>query len=72
MHILMACNILLEKHQNSINEKIKYLGIKENAINVFKNTVTILNSKNYLFERRGLYSKAKTEKLIEEIQNVTI
>lgn len=72
MHILMACNILLEKHQNSINEKIKYLGIKENAINVFKNTVTILNSKNYLFERRGLYSKPKTERLIEEIQNVTI
>lgn len=74
MHILMACNILLEKkhYNSSINEKIKYLGIKENAIKVFKNTVSILNSKNYLFERRGLYSKPKTERLIEEIQNATI
>ena len=73
MHILMACDIFLEKkNYNSVNEKIKYLGTKENAIDVFIKTAKTLNCKDYLFERRGLYSNPKTERLIGEIQNVIV
>jgi len=73
MHILMACDIFLEKkNYNSVNEKIKYLGKKENAIDVFIKIARTLNCKDYLFERRGLYSNPKTERLIGEIQNVII
>ena len=69
----MACDIFLEKkNYNSVNEKIKYLGTKENAIDVFIKIAKTLNCKDYLFERRGLYSNPKTERLIGEIQNVII
>ncbi|HHU47503.1 MAG TPA: AIPR family protein [Bacteroidales bacterium] len=68
MHILMACDILLEKGKlNSIDEKINYLGISNNAISIFSKTVTLLNEKDYLFDRRGFYSNPKTERLIQEI-----
>ena len=69
MHILMACNIILsnEKKCNSIDEKINFLSDEDNAKIVFTETVNLLNSKKYLFERRGFYSNPKTEKLINEI-----
>jgi len=68
MHILMACDILLEKKNCcSIDEKVNYLGNSDNALNIFTETVNLLNSKTYLFERRGFYSNPKTEKLIQEI-----
>ena len=68
MHILMACDILLEKGKlNSIDEKINYLGISNKAISIFSKTVTLLNEKDYLFDRRGFYSNPKTERLIQEI-----
>lgn len=68
MHILMACNILLEqKNHISIDEKINYLGELNNATSILTETVTLLNSKDYLFERRGLYSNPKTERLINEL-----
>jgi hypothetical protein len=68
MHILMACDLLLEKkNYRSLDEKVSYLGDYNNALNIFKETVTLLNAKNYLFERRGFYSNPKTEKLISEI-----
>jgi len=68
MHILMACDIILEsKNYTTIDEKINYLSDSTNATSIFEETVKILNSKNYLFERRGLYSNPKTEKLILEI-----
>ncbi len=68
MHILMACDIILEcKNHTTIDEKINYLSDSTNATSIFEETVKILNSKNYLFERRGLYSNPKTEKLILEI-----
>ena len=64
MHILMACDIILEcKNHTTIDEKINYLSDSTNATSIFEETVKILNSKNYLFERRGLYSNPKTEKL---------
>lgn len=72
MHILMACNILLEqKKYISIDEKINYLGELNNATSILTETASLLNSKDYLFERRGLYSNPKTERLINEI-NVII
>lgn len=68
MHILMACDILLEKkNYKTIDEKINYLGTSANATTLFIDAATLLNGKNYLFERRGLYSNPKTEKLIQEI-----
>ena len=68
MHILMACDILLEKkNYRSIDEKVNYLGSSDNALSIFTETVNLLNSKTYLFERRGFYSNPKTEKLIQEI-----
>lgn len=68
MHILMACDILLEKkNYKTIDEKTNYLGTSANATTLFIEAATLLNGKNYLFERRGLYSNPKTEKLIQEI-----
>ncbi|MDR2651548.1 MAG: AIPR family protein [Prevotellaceae bacterium] len=68
MHVLMACNLFLEK-QNifSINDKLNHLSESDNAESLFESTVNSLNSKNYLFERRGFYSNQKTQQLIEEI-----
>jgi len=71
MHILMAIDILLEKKNNkTTDEKINYLGISDNSTNIFIDIVNLLNAKNYLFERRGLYSNPKTEKLIQEINDL--
>ena len=68
MHILTACDILLEhKNCQSVDEKINYLSDSANATSVFTETVMLLNGKDYLFERRGFYSNPKTEKLIQEI-----
>lgn len=68
MHILMACNIILErKNIVTIDDKINYLSESKNSILIFEETVDLLNSKDYLFERRGFYSNRKTEKLISEI-----
>ena len=72
MHILMACNILLEqRNHKSIDEKIISLGEETNAKTIFSETTVLLNSKNYLFDRRGFYSAPKTTKLINEITNAT-
>ncbi|MBS1745571.1 MAG: AIPR family protein [Bacteroidetes bacterium] len=71
MHILMACDILLEqKNYRTIDEKVNYLGTLANATTIFTETATLLNSKSYLFERRGFYSNPKTEKLIQEINGI--
>lgn len=70
MHILMACDILLEQQNiHRTEDKLNYLGESNNAYSIFIKTVTLLNSKNYLFERRGLYSNPKTERLIQEIND---
>ena len=72
MHILMACNFLLkQKNHNSIDERINFLGEETNAKSIFSETTTLLNSKKYLFERRGFYSAPKTMRLINEITNAT-
>ncbi len=74
MHILMACNIIMEKkyNKNTIDSKIEFLGNKNNAETVFKEVVDLLNAKEYLFERRGFYSNPKTQKLIKELKGEEI
>ncbi len=68
MHTLMACDLILEaKGILLIDDKVNYFGDSTRATSIFVETVILLNSKNYLFERRGLYSNPKTEKLIQEI-----
>lgn len=68
MHLLMACDMLLEnKNYKTIDEKVSYLETPSNAIDIFTETANFLNGKNYLFERRGFYSNPKTERLIKEI-----
>lgn len=68
MHTLMACDLILEaKGILLIDDKVNYFGDSTRATSIFAETVILLNSKNYLFERRGLYSNPKTEKLIQEI-----
>ncbi len=70
MHVLMACNILLntQEGKNNIEQKIEFLEKIDNAEKIFVETVKLLNSKNYLFERRGFYSNPKTQKLIKELK----
>lgn len=71
MHVLMATNILLEKKNNkTVDDKILFLATQSNATNIFLESVNLLNSKDYLFERRGFYSNPKTEKLINEINGI--
>ncbi|MCL2328776.1 MAG: AIPR family protein [Bacteroidetes bacterium] len=69
MHILMACDIILsnQKECNNIDDKINFLSNENNANTLLIEVVNLLNSKKYLFERRGFYSNPKTEKLINEI-----
>lgn len=70
MHILMACDILLEKEgKKSIDEKINYLDNRQNAEDLFIRVTNLLNNLDYLYERRGLYSNPKTQQLINDIQN---
>jgi hypothetical protein len=72
MHILMACDKLLERRDfNTVDQKITYLSEERNAISIFKETTNLLNHKEYLYERRGFYSNPKTERLINEISNGT-
>jgi hypothetical protein len=71
MHTLMACDLILEaKGILLIDDKVNYFGDTTRATSIFVETVILLNSKNYLFERRGLYSNPKTEKLIQEINGI--
>ena len=71
MHILMACNFLLEQRNYNLDAKIELLSDEANAKSIFVETTTLLNSKSYLFERRGFYSATKTMKLINEVTDAT-
>jgi hypothetical protein len=69
MHILMACDIILDRQKgcNNIDKKINFLSDENKAEVLFIEATNLLNSKKYLFERRGFYSNPKTERLIHEI-----
>jgi hypothetical protein len=69
MHILLACDLFLSKETMETDDKIKYLSEEKNAEILFINTVDFLNSKNYLFERRGFYSNHKLTQLMNDIKN---
>ncbi len=70
MHVIMACDILLDirEGKNTVERKIEFLENVDNTEKIFIETVNLLNSKDYLFERRGFYSNPKTQKLIEELK----
>lgn len=71
MHLLLVCNLILDKTYKTSVEKLKYLENRENADNLFKNAISIIEKKDYLFERRGFYSSPKTKQIINEIENAT-
>jgi hypothetical protein len=69
MHLLMACNLQLEKlGYDSTDKKISYLNKSENALSVFTETNKILNNQNFLFDRRGFYSAPKTRDLLKQFK----
>jgi len=73
MHVLMACNLNLDNRPDisSIENKIDYICQEDKVKYLFEQMVKLLNSKNYLFEKRGFYSNPKTEQLIKEINDAT-
>lgn len=72
MHILMACDLFLEKKNViSTTEKLERLTDESYAKQLFTETVNKLNNYPYLFERRGFYSNPKTITLIKNINNGT-
>lgn len=72
MHILMACDLILEKKGViSSTQKLERLTNESDAKQLFIETVEKLNNYPYLFERRGFYSNPKTLTLIKDINNGT-
>lgn len=69
MHLLMACDIVLNKKIKKVDDKIQYLSNEDNAKNLIVDTCNYLNSEqcDFLFERRGFYSNPKTKQLIEKL-----
>lgn len=66
MHILLACDLKLEKDgKKTVAEKLDFLSDFENVKTLFSEVNLILESQTYLFEARGFYSGLKTKKLIE-------
>jgi hypothetical protein len=66
MHILLACDLKLEKDgKESVAEKLDFLSDFENVKTLFSDVNSILESQTYLFEARGFYSGPKTKRLIE-------
>lgn len=66
MHILLACDLKLEKDGlSTIVQKLIFVSDFENVKKLFADVNLILESQDYLFEARGFYSSPKTKKLIE-------
>lgn len=68
MHLLLVCNLILNKTNNSTIDKLDYLKDLNKVELLFKHAVEEIESKVYLFERRGFYSAPKTKKLIDEFK----
>ncbi|MGE0638031.1 MAG: AIPR family protein [Bacteroidia bacterium] len=71
MHLLLVCNLILNKSFTSSSDKLKYLENIIQAEDLFKQATQEIENRMYLFERRGFYSPPKTRKLIEEIKYVS-
>ncbi|GIJ93812.1 hypothetical protein CAPN002_10300 [Capnocytophaga stomatis] len=70
MHLLMISNMLLEKMGKiNISDKINHLTNEDNAKQLFVQSSEVINSSEYLYEKRGFYSNPKTQQLISDIQN---
>lgn len=68
MHLLMACHQqLIKKGYDTTDKRITFLINQDNALSIYNETNNILNSQNYLFERRGFYSAPKTRQLINSL-----
>ena len=73
MHLLMVCNIVMEKKgMTNTTKKISYLSNKDNALSLFNIANNRLNKQSELFEKRGLYSSPKTHRLLEDIKTEEI
>ncbi|MCM8833423.1 MAG: AIPR family protein [Candidatus Omnitrophica bacterium] len=69
MHLLLICDLQLSKISNVGNDtdmKVQYLASEEKAREIFNNSISFIESQNYLFERRGLYSSPKTKQMIQQ------
>lgn len=51
-------------------KKIEYLNNTEDAADLFKEANEILENQGYLFERRGFYSRPKTQRLIKHLNSI--
>ncbi len=69
MHLLLVCDLLMNKKVGTTEEKLKYLIDNNNSEELYKVAVHELESKTYLFERRGFYSAPKTRQLINDLNN---
>ncbi len=71
MHVLMACDLIINNRPgvSSIEDKLDYICQEDKAKYLFDKAIRLLDSKDYLFERRGFYSNPKTEQLVKEINN---
>lgn len=68
MHLLLACNMILDKNLSSVTEKINYLETEVNALFIFTKANDFLGTQNYLFDKRGFYSSPKTNRLINTLK----
>ena len=73
MHLLMSCNLTLEKDgKNTTQDKINYIKYETNAKITFEKVCLFIEKQRFLFERRGFYSSPKTKRLIEELNNASL
>jgi len=69
MHLLLICDLYLRrKGYESSSEKVSFLVSEDNARKIFKESQKFLESRDYLYERKGFYSSIKTRRLIEDFK----
>ncbi|MGC8691301.1 MAG: AIPR family protein [Caldisericum sp.] len=68
MHLLLVCDLQLDRTKEvyNIDDKIKYLCDENNAKAIFSSSVSFLETRDYLFKRRGFYSGPNTKKMIQD------
>jgi hypothetical protein len=70
MHLLLVCDLQMDrtKEVSNIDDKIKYLCDENNAKAIFSSSVSFLETRDYLFKRRGFYSGLNTKKMIQDFK----
>ncbi len=70
MHLLMACNLELEKRGLLYTErKVDCLKDLESSKSIFTETNDFLCDEDYLFQKKGFYSSLKTKTLIKKYKD---